>query len=65
MRKKLVLVAGAVVFGTLALASPAMACGDMVASAVGDEQTGGLPTALDDSSALGSPGSIAVPTSVE
>jgi hypothetical protein len=60
VRNKLVLVAGAVVFGTLALASPAFASGAAEASA-----DSGLTASSDGSGALGSPGSIAVPTSVE
>jgi hypothetical protein len=56
VRKKLVLVVGAVLFGILAFASPAMAGGDAVPtqqSSVGS---------LDDSWTLGSPGSIPVIT---
>ena len=55
MHKKLVLVAGAVVFGTLAFASPAMAAGNVQQSSAGT-------VSLSDSGALGSPASIAVPT---
>ncbi|MEO6085726.1 MAG: hypothetical protein ABIQ18_21695 [Umezawaea sp.] len=59
MHKKLVLVAGAVVFGTLALASPAMAAQQSSAGSFAETVT------LSDSGALGSPGSIAVPTGAE